>query len=456
MKSILLLMMMLAAAVSPVFGQKQLPASIQPYAVNWGYSVKQMFQAAGYEVPGPKASFEFLPMVQTRSEQPQLDSTVTYHGYDLTGQDSMPLFRNVYTYPQEDMQVITEYYYDLDHWVPMSRTALISDELGRLVDAFSQIYDDATGTFVPDSRIEMYPHENDLELIDSFFVFGWAPEIKDWYRLLAVWNTIDGEGRITESLSSTEIFEFPIVFLDRYSYNDEGDLYSIESFNIDNGEEYPASREIFWYDDHLVQSSIVEVSDGFNGFVAESKMEYTYTPFRKEELVKSFILNLEINDWQLNHITGYVYDDQQRVSQKEEIAAIETGGWDRQLKMYAYLEKEFLSSESSLTYDSQTDEWVLQDKTYYYYNGTTAYEPVDPVTIGALTMWPNPASGNVQFGLEGSVSLQIFGPAGQLVRQHELNSGEKTLDISALPSGAYYVKAKSEDGHYAGTLIIQQ
>jgi hypothetical protein len=37
----------------PVFAQKQLPSSLEPYAANWGYSVKKIFCAAGYEVPGP-------------------------------------------------------------------------------------------------------------------------------------------------------------------------------------------------------------------------------------------------------------------------------------------------------------------------------------------------------------------------------------------------------------------
>ncbi len=456
MRSILLPIIILATAMSPLFGQKQLPASLQSYAVNWGYSVKQMFQAAGYDVPGPKASFDLVPTFETRSNELRLDSTITYYGYDVSHQDSMPLMRNVYTYPQDGMQVNTEYFYDFDHWTPLSRTVMIFDELDRMVDAFSQVYDDAIGDFIPDSRIEFYPHENSLTEADSFFVSGWSVELKDWYRLFSVWNTFDGAGRVRESLSSTSLFEFPIVFLDRYYYNNDGDLTGIESFNIDQEEEYPASRESFWYVDHLLQSSTIETSDGFNGWIAESKKEYTYTPFRKEELVKSFIINLQTNDWELDQVFGYVYDSSERIIQREETSATENGAWDRLLKTFNYLQDENLASEGNWTYDNQIDNWVLQDKKYYYYNGTTAYEPVDPINISELAMWPNPASSNIQLGLEGNVSLQLFDPAGHLVRQYEVNTGAMKLDISALPSGAYYVKAKSEDGHYAGTLIIQQ
>jgi hypothetical protein len=163
-------MMILATTISPVFGQKQLAASIQSYAVNWGYSVKQMFQAAGYDVPGPKASFDLVSAIETRSNEPRLDSTITYCGYDVNHQDSLPLLRNVYTYPQDGMLVNTGYFFDFDHWTPLSRNVMIFDELDRMVDAFAQVYDDAIGDFTPDSRIEFYPHENSLTEADSFFV----------------------------------------------------------------------------------------------------------------------------------------------------------------------------------------------------------------------------------------------------------------------------------------------
>ena len=456
MRAIQLLLMMLATAMNPVFSQKQLPASIQPYAVNWGYSVKSMFQAAGYEVPGPKANFDLRPTIETRSDKPRLDSTITYHGYDLNVPDSMPLFRNIHTYPQPDMEVVTEYFYNMDHWMPLSRTAMITDELGRLVDAFSQVYDEETNTYLPDSRIVFYPHENSLTEADSFFVYGWAPELKDWYRLLAVWNTFDGAGRLRESLSSTELFEFPIVFLDRYSYNNDDQLTGIESFNIDGGEEYPASRESFWYADDLLQSTVTETSDGANGFIAESKIEYTYTPFRLQELVKSFVLDFELNDWKLTQVIGYVYDLEDRVSMVEESNATETSQWERTLTTFDYFKDEHLASQSKLSYDHLTDEWKLDQKTYYYYNQTTAYEPVDPISIEMLKMWPNPASGNVQFDLQEDASLHLYNPTGQLIRRFETSQGNHVLDVSGLPAGTYFVKAKSNDLYYTGRLVVQQ
>lgn len=450
------MLMMLATAMNPVISQKQLPASIQPYAVNWGYSVKSMFQAAGYEVPGPKADVDLKSTIETRSDAPRLDSTITYHGYDLNQQDSMPLFRNIHTYPQPEMEVVTEYFFDLDHWVPLSRTTLVSDDLGRLVDALAMIYDEATGTYMPDSRIVFYPFENSMTEADSFFVYGWASELKDWHRLLAVWNRFDGAGRLKESLSSTELFEFPIVFLDRYYYNNDDQLTGIESFNIDGGEEYPASRESFWYADDLLQYSITETSDGANGFIAESKIEYTYTPSRKEELVKSFVMDFEASDWQLTQVIGYVYDVEERVTMREETNATDQGAWQRSLSTYDYFKDDHLASQSNLSYDNVSEEWILEDKTYYYYNETTAYEPVDPISIEMLRMWPNPATGSVQLDLQENASIHVFSPSGQLIRRIETTNGNHVLDVSELPGGTYYVKAKTNEIYYSGKLIVQQ
>ena len=58
MKRFFLPVLSWALAISPIFAQNALPPSIQPYAVNWSFSVKQMFESAGYEVPGPHAEFE--------------------------------------------------------------------------------------------------------------------------------------------------------------------------------------------------------------------------------------------------------------------------------------------------------------------------------------------------------------------------------------------------------------
>ena len=456
MKHYLLLLMILAGAMSPLFSQKQLPSSIQPYAVHWGYSLKQMFQAAGYEVPGPKQSYDLVPVVQTRSSASELDSTVTYFGYDLNPEDTIPFLKNVYTYPQKDMKVITEYYFDIDHWIELSRTTLIHDHLGRLVDAFAEVYDEETGGFLPDSKIEFHPHEDSPTEADSFFVLGWAPELNSLHRVLAVWNSFNDEDQLIESLTSTEIFELPIVFLDRYYYNPDRELITIESYLVDSGEEFLASREIFFYNEHLVTLSIYSVVDETGGLVDQSKIEYNYTPDGKEELVVSFVMDYENLEWFMHQILGYVYDEQGRITSKEEAEVTDNGNWERQLETYNYKDDLQLALLSEYIYDNLSGEWILQYKTFYYYNETTAYEPIEPVDMNDLFMWPNPASGYVRFELKGEAVISVYNASGQMVRQVEVTDGDMTMDVSLWHPGTYFVRAQNNNKNYSGRLIVQQ
>jgi len=454
MKRFFLPVLYWALAMSQTFAQNQLPLSIQDYAVNWGFSVKQMLEAGGYDVPGPHAEFAITPEIKTRSNELQLDSTVTYFGYNENTPDSTPLFRNVYTYPQQNIEVITEYFFDLDHWTPLARTTIVEDELGRLVDAFAQQYDDQSETFIPDSRILMFPHGN-TEEADSFFVYAWNTDLQDYVRQLAIWNIFDDNGRVKESRSAIEIFEFPIEFVDRYTYNTDGELALITSYALDGTEEIPASREEYWYTDHLLTTVTTLVSEGPEGFIAESKIEYDYTDSGKQEVIQTFEFDREKNDWKLILVNGFVYDGEERVIAQEDAMADEQGIWTRHKKAFDYLQNEYVEVESGFTYDSDLERWILEDKKYYYYDGLSAVEPEDPIIADAAFLWPNPTSGEVQVKLPGRVSVHVYTVSGQFVQKYYLAPGEKMLDLSSLPAGIYQVMAKSDEDYFSGKLLIQ-
>lgn len=440
-------------AMSHLFAQNQLPLSIQDYAVNWSYSVKQMLEIGGYEVPGPHAEFKLLNEIETHSEELQLDSTITYFGYGSSG-DSTPLFRNVYTYPQPEVEVITEYFFDLEHWTALTRTTLIRDEQDRLVSAIAQSYDDASGMFIHNSLVEMFPHGNTDEA-DSFFVYAWNTEIEEYDRMLAVWNAFDDNNRLSESTSSIEIFEIPLTFLDRYSYLTEGDLNFIESYLVDEGTNILAGRQDFWYVDHLLTTATTLVSEGPNGLIPESKIEYRYTGFRKEELIETYDFDHEKNDWRIIQVNGFAYDDEERVILQEDVVLDEQGLWSRSQRTLTYVRDDYPASESRFYYDDNLEAYVLEDKKIFYYDGLVAVEPEDPIIADAVFLYPNPSSGIVQVKLPGKVSVHIYTIAGQFVQKYYLAPGEHIIDLSFLPAGIYQVMAKSDEDYFSGKLLIQ-
>ncbi len=140
---------------------------------------------------------------------------------------------------------------------------------------------------------------------------------------------------------------------------------------------------------------------------------------------------------------------------KEEVTSSENGGWDRQMTTYDYFMDEFLNTESGFYYDQTADEWVLEEKTYYFYNGLTAYDPVDPDEVGVLEMWPNPSTGIVRLQMAGEASVDVYSLSGQVLGHYQLTQGENTINFTSLPAGIYHVMARRQGDYFAGKLILQ-
>lgn len=444
-----------ALAISHTFAQKHLAPGIEPYAFHWGYTVKQMLQAAGYEVPGPHAETDLRPQTDNRSEQLQLDSTITYFGYTSAGHDSIPMLRNVYQRPQDDLEIITESFFDHDSWVPLSRTSLYTDDLGRMIDAIAFAYDEASGTFLPDSRILVYPHGNSLTEVDSLIILTWNPEIKDYVRTIATWNEFDEAGHLVTSTSSIEIFEFPLIFKDIYTYHTDGKLALVESFNVEGQDLIPAGRQEYGYINGRLSSLTNLIPDGLGGYFPQSRIEYLYTVDGLQEFVKNLEWDFEKNDWKLVSVDAYGYDQSNRADVKESSALNDQGIWIRHKETYAYISDEYLQRTDNYSYDNNLESWILEDRKFYYYDNTTAVDPNEPLADAALFMYPNPTTGYVQVKLTGKIAVYVYTLSGQLVLKSYLAPGDKTLNLSSLPAGLYQVRAKSDDDYYSGKLIIQ-
>jgi len=454
MKFLLLPVLSWTLAISQIFAQNQLPVSIQPYAVHWSFAVKDMLYAAGYEVPGPRGNVDLVNHLESRSEELQLDSIISYYGYGIS-QDSLPLFRSIFTYPGTTVHVVEEYFFEKFYWTPVRRSTLKTDNLGRMEETIAEAYDSEAGIYIQESRIRFYPKENSLDLVDSLFVYEWSAANKSWVRQLAVTNKYDELNQLTSSKSSIEVFEIPFVFLDRYTYNPSGDLVQIQSFIVDAEAEISTGKQEFQYHDHLVVNATTYIDDGINGFITQSKIEYNYTDFNKEELVQSFVYDFKMQDWTLTQVDGYGYDIDERVNLKEVSTFSSEGFWDRHQTRVCYISDEYVASEAEYFYDNNTESWLQESKKYFYYDQLSAVEDEEPVKADALFLYPNPSPGVVQIKLVGDISIYVYSLSGQLVQQFHMAPGEKMLDLSHLPPGIYQVRAKSDEDYFSGKLIMQ-
>lgn len=207
----------------------------------------------------------------------QLDSTKTFFSYNPTGSlDSLPLLRTVYQYPQTDTRVeIVDQYAD-GTWMPLSRTLYGSDNPGRLVDVIAQYYDAETGSYVPDSRLRVFPHGASPELIDSFFIYGWNPDVSDFEPVVSNINVFDENDRLAEMYSTFDLFGEPIVFRDVLHYDAAGDNVLTESFAVFEGAEILMRITEMEYLNHLPIETIESAFAGV-GFEPVSRITYAYT-----------------------------------------------------------------------------------------------------------------------------------------------------------------------------------
>ena len=437
-------------ATVPVFAQKTLPASLQPYLENLNPKVSKALKQASFDLSA-SPSAEVKPGAQQRSGALQLDSTKTYFGYDFVGtDDTLPLYRTIYQYPQPDIEFEYEYQYDMDAWQTVSRSKTSKDNLGREVEVFSEEFDAAINDFKPNSKLVVFPHSNSLVLIDSFQVYGWDTVAVDWLLLFYSKNLYDAQDRLVESINSFDYFGQALLLKDVYTYDANGDNTLVESFALFGGLEIPSGKREMEYQNHLLTQAIGFSDDGMGGLIAQNKTTYTYTSFDKQEQVNTYSWSLAANDWKQAQGILYGYDSAQRVNAQENVIYAEDGSEERNLSKYDYVEDDKLNSEAN--YYWSVSSYYLSDRKFYYYSDGTLSDK-EPMHAGLkLDISPNPTNGLVRLNLEAPAMIRIYNTQGEMVSSGEYQPNYM-LHVSDLPSGLYFISARSENEQYVGRLI---
>lgn len=447
----LLLTFFLVLSAYFVSAQKRLSPGIRPYAENWTYTLVNAMHRAGFDMP-TKAAAPAANGVVSRNAL-QLDSTKTFFGYNLNGPgDSTPLSRTTYQYPQAETKVEYNYQWENNAWLTLNRSTLISDDQQRLVEITAEAFDPVTQTFLPDSRLLIFPHGDSQDLVDSFATYLWDSTIMDWHVILISRNTFDAQDRLIESVNSLDYFGDPAIFKEIYYYDDNGDNHLIEEFAILGNDVFPSSKTEISYADHRPIEVTYSVSDGFD-FIKQSRSNYAYTLFGALRLHLSFEWNVETDNWKMTKRIEYGFDAEQRVASME-TTIDPTSTSERELVTYAYVEDENLALVMTFHFDDDLFDWVLDTKKYYYYNGVSSLDPT-PGPAQALVAWPNPTTGLVQLAFDAEADIRVFDAAGQLVQSRRVQQGQTALDMSALPAGIYSVTAQQNADFYSGKIVKQ-
>jgi hypothetical protein len=126
---------------------------------------------------------------------------------------------------------------------------------------------------------------------------------------------------------------------------------------------------------------------------------------------------------------------------------------ERQQTIYGYLANENLYVEMAFSWDDNLFDWVLGSKKFYYYSGLVSVDP-GPVTVQSLELSPNPSTGLARLNLEDPAFFQIYNTGGTMVSSGECQPDD-LLNLVDLPSGLYFITARTETGVYAGRIVKQ-
>jgi len=434
--------------------QKQLAPHATTSKAEWPTALEKLMKDAGYvwsDEPENKRG-PFNP--DNTNGEMRLDSTILFYNYDATTtQDSTPLFRTVYTYPEEGTELSVESEYVNGQWFSLNRSTLVHDDLRRILTAYAEAFDFDTQSWEPDSKIENYPHGDDAELVDSLLVYGWSDETQSWILLLKNWNIFDDAGRLAQSYSLFDAFGEPLVYKDIYYYDSNGDNHLIESFLLLEGVEYLGGKEEILYENHQIISSTSYTSDGFGTFFPAELLEYTYT---NEGLLETTAYYEWTVDWVMIQTAAYEYDGEGRLKNLEtQLFNLNPNGPDeRDLTSYIYQEGEYISYTSYYVYDFDQEAFNLQDRTHYYYSeeNTSAISD-NPKQLFTIHPVPNPTVDFTEIQLEEKALVSLFDAQGRLLLSQHMSAGKTALNLQQLPSGIYQLNVHTDTAIYQGRIV---
>jgi hypothetical protein len=450
MKNLVLLALCWAMAMSQPFAQKNLPPSAVRNMSELSGSMKSLLTKAGFELSGTEAEKNEVGL---RSSALVLDSTLNFYDYGLNGNDSLPLFKSRFSYPNEDVILEVQGQYENGAWQFTNRITSVFDEQERLVDMFAQVYDPSVPTWVGDSRLVIFPHGDSYELIDSTVVYAWNTDIHDWARVMTVNNFFNAQDRLLESHTLIAAFGEPLLFKDFYTYDNAGDNTLIESYYIEPDIEILTEMVELKYKDHLVVSEVNIVSNGVD-LIPDTRLTTDYNAFGKPEATVRYLWDITSSSWFKAQNDTLGYDDQQRLAWKETTYHYEGVEDERYRFEYNYIEDELLQLEVSYFWGYQENMFLVDGKKYYYYNGEVSYTPEKPREVAALNIFPNPTTNLARIDLDGETTIHVFDATGHLVASQQ-QDGRTELDMTALPAGIYMVTALSNNEYYAGRLVKQ-
>lgn len=435
----------------PAFAQKTLPVSMQNHKSLLNPTQMAAVKHLGFDVDITLAQAH-QPVAGSRSNPLRLDSIKAFNGYDFhPAGDSVETGFTTYAYPQSHEKIETVYSTENGERFPLSRSFVYSDDQDRIIEVLGEAWDPEKGDFVPDSRAVSYPHEDDLTLIDSIYVYALDSATQTWVTIFFTINTYDAQDRLLESVSSFDYFGQQVLFKDVHTYDTNGDNILVESFAVFEGLEFPNAKREITYQNHLPVEVISYVTDGVSGFTVDGRITYAYNNFDLIAQVNTYLWSVAINDWLQVMGTTYAYDGAKRETSRLQIVYNQNGTEEHEIFTSDYEQDDQLHSEAHGVGDASAV-YLLADRTFYFYSDETLAGREPQKMTMPLQVMPNPTADVIRLGLEEQAMVQVYSLQGNLLMSGSFQPNA-LISLESLPSGVYVIAAQDAQNLYSCRLV---
>jgi hypothetical protein len=399
-----------------------------------------------YQMPSPKKSG-----VTDRGGATQPDSAVLFTGY--ASGDSFPQTKAEFSYPAANIAVQTTFE-NLGGWQIQNRTTQKSDNQGRAIELYAETFDPNTSTWIPDSRLRNYPHGNDASRTDSIVAESWDVSTGTWIVVLQNEVSFDAQDRPVAVFNYFNDNGFEVAILETLEYDANGDNYLTDQSVYEQGQWTLFSRVERTFQQHReISATTYGVADSVT-LVAVTKVETGYDAAGNAILEENYDADFFTSEWTLTERTERVFDGAKRTTSE----TYESFGFDapppsRTNFVYKNTDGEELALEVYSEKDPGNQTWVILEKTYYYYAGTTAVLNIQ--NGEQLRLSPNPTTGLIRFSVPAEARISVLDARGQIVQISPTQLSNGQLNLENLPAGMYYISVQEGPVRRIGKVLKQ-
>jgi hypothetical protein len=338
----------------------------------------------------------------------------------VTGQ-FIPGKKYEYTHDQEgNTTSITKYQWDTDSstYLRSEKGELAYDADGNRISYIQYLWGHSTGDWILSYKEEFSFDDNGNNTL--YIAFDWDKDSSIWVNKFSVEYTFDAEDNNTLAI--------------RYEWDEGTGLW------------IPVSRKEYTFDVNGFNTLSISYNwdDLLDHMVASKRWQYRLDSLGNTLSSVISDWDIDINDWVEREKTEYSYD---YTYMRQDLMTPFNDRYKLIRRIEYLFEPDLLKSV----------EWEVVNDFTYFYSDLAVSSVTDDISMGELSVYPNPASDYIQVEGDldtGEARVMMYNVSGKMVMNRVLDPGGR-IPVSHLSEGIYVVRLVQGNKVITGKVMIE-